>query len=45
MEYASILGRMCTCLLHIFFVSFFIVPQYLVFVNQIIDFYINILCF
>lgn len=45
MEYASILGRMCTCLLHIFFASFFIIPQYLVFVNQIIDFYINILCF
>lgn len=45
MEYASILGRMCTCLLHIFFAFFFIIPQYLVFVNQIIDFYINILCF
>ena len=45
MEYAFILGRMCTCLLYIFFASFFIIPQYLVFVNRIIDFYINILCF
>ena len=45
MEYAFILGRMCTCLLHIFFAPSFIIPQYLVFVNQISDFYINILCF
>jgi len=45
MEYAFILGRMCTCLQHIFSASFFIIPQYLVFVNQITDFCINILCF
>lgn len=45
MEYAFILGRMYTCLRHIFFASFFIIPQYLVFVNQISDLYVNILCF
>nr|DAP10870.1 MAG TPA: hypothetical protein [Caudoviricetes sp.] len=45
MEYAFILGRMCTCLQHIFFASFFIIPQHLVFVNKISDFYTNILCF
>lgn len=45
MEYAFILGRMCTCLQHIFFASFFIITQHLVFVNQISDFYTNILCF